>query len=224
MNRWIQIAFIAAGIGLLVAVALHATSEQSHGIPVTQAPAGPHAKASAPTHPLDPKPVSKPAPQFALPDKSGKIVKLSDFRGKWVLLNFWATWCAPCREELPHLAALAQQVADLPIEFVLVSLDKNFEDIDGLAEEIAKSASSHRASELWTKAGDMLRGKLPKAVSLLDTDGATPPRYGTSKYPETYLIDPQGQVTTWFVGPKAWGHPKSVEFIRNATGQQKPGK
>ena len=96
-------------------------------------------------------------------------------------------------------------------------------DINTLAGEIEKSASSHKASDLWTRAGDMLRGKLPKAVSLLDAEASVPPTYGTSKYPETYLIDPQGKVTTWFIGPKAWGHPKSVEFIRNATKPTKPG-
>jgi len=223
MNRWIQMGFIAAGIGLLVAVALHAASDKTLGVPVAAGPGSALAGPRAPAGALDPRPMSKPAPDFGLPDPNGKIVRLSALRGRWVLLNFWATWCAPCREELPQLAALAQKLAESPIQLVLVSVDKSFTEVTALADDIDRAAERHASAALWKKAGDMLRGKLPNTVSLLDAQAATPQAYGTSKYPETYLIDPQGKVALWFIGPKPWGHPEAIALIEKAIQPTDPG-
>ncbi len=67
----------------------------------------------------------KAAPAFELKDLEGKTVKLSDFKGKVVLLNFWATWCPPCREEIPDLVALQNEYKDKGLVVLGVSLDQN---------------------------------------------------------------------------------------------------
>src|SRR4030066_616957 len=63
------------------------------------------------------------APDFVLPDLSGKMVKLSDYRGKVVFLNFWATWCKPCEEEMPSMQALYDGLKGQNFEIVAVSVD-----------------------------------------------------------------------------------------------------
>ncbi|MDI1313575.1 TlpA disulfide reductase family protein, partial [Prosthecobacter sp.] len=64
------------------------------------------------------------APEWALPGLDGKTVKLSDFRGKVVVLNFWATWCPPCRREIPDLVALHEKYAEQGLVVIGVSLDE----------------------------------------------------------------------------------------------------
>jgi thiol-disulfide isomerase/thioredoxin len=65
-----------------------------------------------------------PAPDYAFRDAAGKPVKIADLKGKVVVLNIWATWCAPCKIEMPTLAKLAQAYAGKPVEVVVVSIDK----------------------------------------------------------------------------------------------------
>jgi len=71
----------------------------------------------------------QPAPQFTLPGPDGKIVSLSDFKGKPVFINFWATWCGPCREELPLLAKLRKEHQN-DIEFLFISIDDKWDEVN----------------------------------------------------------------------------------------------
>jgi peroxiredoxin len=66
----------------------------------------------------------KPAPEWQLNDVAGKVVKLSDFKGKVIILDFWATWCPPCRQEIPGFVALQKKYADKGFTMVGVSLDR----------------------------------------------------------------------------------------------------
>src|SRR5438445_9990081 len=80
----------------------------------------------------------KAAPEFTLKDVNGNTVKLSDFRGKVVVLNFWATWCAPCKRELPDLVALSREMADRNVKFIGVSTDRGpniIEDVRAFVNE-----------------------------------------------------------------------------------------
>ena len=69
------------------------------------------------------------APEFSLPDLTGKTLKLSDYRGKVVLLDFWATWCEPCREEIPHFVELQDKLGDQGFQIIGVSMDDGPEPV-----------------------------------------------------------------------------------------------
>ena len=69
------------------------------------------------------------APEFSLPDLTGKALKLSDYRGKVVLLDFWATWCDPCREEIPHFVELQNKLGDQGFQIIGVSMDDGPEPV-----------------------------------------------------------------------------------------------
>ena len=126
---------------------------------------------------IGPKPMAAPlavgsmAPDFEIADKSGKKWSLSQLRGKPVLLNFWATWCAPCVEEMPSLENLAKRVGD-DLHIVTVSVDEEWALID----------------KFFPKGTDLR--------VLLDTTKEVPKSFGTDKYPETFLIDSQGRLQT----------------------------
>jgi peroxiredoxin len=70
-----------------------------------------------------------PAPDFSLPDLDGQTLRLSDLRGKIVLLDFWATWCTPCREETPHLVELQNKYRDQGLQIIGVSMDDSSEPV-----------------------------------------------------------------------------------------------
>jgi thiol-disulfide isomerase/thioredoxin len=77
----------------------------------------------------------KPAPDFELTDLNKQTVKLSSYRGKPVLLNFWATWCAPCRDETPHLVQLQDEYRGQGLQLIGVSLDDDPEPVRPFADE-----------------------------------------------------------------------------------------
>lgn len=88
---------------------------------------------------LGAKEVSGPAPDFTLASASGKNIKLSELRGEVVMVNFWASWCGPCREELPLLDALYQQYRDYGFTLLGVNVDENRGAADKLLEQIPVS-------------------------------------------------------------------------------------
>jgi thiol-disulfide isomerase/thioredoxin len=116
---------------------------------------------------------------FELPDIRGKQHKLSDFRGKWVLVNYWATWCPPCLEELPELVIFHETHKD--DDAVVIGV--NFEDVG--TEKLSKFISDYSMSYL------VLRSKPGPGSALGPIPGL----------PTSYLINPQGEVIAQKVGP-----------------------
>lgn len=115
---------------------------------------------------------------FTLPRLGGAAVSLSDFRRQWVVINYWATWCAPCRKEIPELSKLHQERDDITV------LGLAFEDTDdtALAEFLADFEVSY---------------------PILRVDVYDPPQpFGAPRaLPTTILLDPQGRVAKTFIGP-----------------------
>ena len=131
----------------------------------------------------EPLTVGKDAPDFSLPNLDDKTVKLSDYRGKVVFLNFWATWCKPCREEMPSMEVLY----------------KNFER-DGL---VILAVSIDRVT---TKKDipPFVKGLSLTFPVLVDSWGQTDKRYKLMGVPETYIIDQQGVLREKVIGPRDW--------------------
>ncbi len=129
--------------------------------------------------------VGKPAPDFTLVDRKGKTWTLSELKGQVVFINFWATWCPPCRDEMPSMQKLyATQPKD---KFkMLAVLNK---DDPALA--------------------DIFAAKLGITMPILDDqDNTAGKEYGLTGLPETYIVDKLGVLRKKFIGPEHWGSPK----------------
>jgi len=141
----------------------------------------------------DPVPAAlkdRDAPDFDLADATGKRWSLRSLRGRTVLLNFWATWCPPCAEEMPGMEDLARKLDDHAV-VLAVSVDEN-----------------------W----DLIRHFFPRGTPLsivLDQSKELPKRYGTEKYPESFLIDPAGHVRHYFINTRKWGEPEALACIES---------
>jgi peroxiredoxin len=132
------------------------------------------------------------APDFELARAQGGRTSLAEQRGRVVLLNFWATWCEPCRAELPALQALQRDLATEGLAVVAVSIDA------GPSEAVARFASG--------------RG-LAFAV-LLDPREEVARRYGVGAYPTSIVIDRRGAIVYRAPGAYAWDAPESVAWFR----------
>jgi peroxiredoxin len=132
-----------------------------------------------------------PAPDFALRDLDGRTHHLSDFRGKVVFLNLWATWCPPCRMEMPSMERLHQRLRGK--DFVMLAVSE---------DESGAAAVQPFVQEMG----------LTFPV-LLDPEGAVPPHYGVTGYPETFLIDRSGRVINHTIGPENWDSESVYQFL-----------
>jgi cytochrome c biogenesis protein CcmG, thiol:disulfide interchange protein DsbE len=136
-----------------------------------------------------PSRVGSPAPDFTVRD-SERAVTLSQFKGQVVVLNFWATWCPPCIEELPSLMQMQQRMKSRGVTVLAVSVD---------ADE-----SDYRR---------FLRDHNVNLLTVRDADQKSNGLYGTSKFPETYIIDRNGVVRRKLIGAVDWTGPEVVDFL-----------
>lgn len=141
---------------------------------------------------LEVEPEHFPAPAFALADEHGRTRTLADYRGKVVLLNFWASWCPPCRQEIPSMTQLAEELRGEP-NFALVALS---------------------VDDDWAPVKGFFHDQAPAFQVLLDKGAKVSQSYGTSKYPESYVIDPSGKVIAKFTGPRDWTDPAAERYFR----------
>ena len=144
---------------------------------------------------LQPQRLGVKPPDFDLPDLAGDKTRLSRLRGKVVLLNFWATWCPPCVEELPSLFRLNR--TDLGPEFALLTVS---------VDETAAQVKRFFSLKGWSKE------RLPV---VMDPQQRLAARLGTTKFPETYLLDRQGMVRFRFINKRDWSTPQALACIRS---------
>lgn len=140
---------------------------------------------------LEPMKERSPTPEFTLPTPEGKKLSLKDFTGKIVLLNFWASWCLPCREEMPAMERLYQEFKQR--DFIILAVNVKDQRKDALAF----------IKEL----------KLTYPV-VLDPDGEVGVLYGAWGLPTTYLIGAKGEGLARMWGPAAWYSPGARELIK----------
>lgn len=135
----------------------------------------------------------KPAPALKLADLDGKAHDLAALKGKVVLINFWATWCPPCRREMPSMERLKQTLVGEP--FVVLAVDVG-EDADTI--------------EAFTSQLDVV----PTFPILLDTRSRAMQAWKVAGLPTTYLVDKQGRVVASAIGGREFDHPEMVAAIR----------
>ncbi len=132
------------------------------------------------------------APDFRLRDMNGQMVSLSDFRGKVVLLNFWATWCGPCRVEMPAMEELYRQYPRKDFEILAVSTD---------AQGVAVTRPFQQENKLTFPI-------------LHDADFRVGLSYGARTLPMTFMVDRNGIVRQQIFGARDWGAPEAHQLLQ----------
>lgn len=133
------------------------------------------------------------APDFTLPDLKGKMVSLSDYRDKVVFINFWATWCKPCREEMPSMERLYRFLKSkgAPFEILAVSIDSEGPDVV-----------------------DNFRKEFNLTFPILhDMKGRIKEVYKTTGVPESFIVDQNGVVAQKVIGGQDWTTPEAMGII-----------
>lgn len=133
------------------------------------------------------------APDFTLPSISGGEVSLSGLRGKWVFVNFWATWCGPCVVEMPMMNRLNKKLAGKPFEMVAIS-------IDDLPPEKVRQFVEEMELDFTV---------------LHDRNSETSRMYGIVSIPQTYIIDPEGRIVSKANGMREWDSPEVVDYFED---------
>ncbi len=132
------------------------------------------------------------APLLRLPTLDGGIVDLASFRGKLVVLNFWATWCPPCVEEMPSLEKLHRALAQEGLVVIGVSVDEDEVTLRSFVQKVGVTF-----------------------LILRDPGGRGPTTaYNTTGYPETFVLDPQGVLLDKYIGPAEWATPAAIDHFR----------
>ena len=136
--------------------------------------------------------LGEPAPNFQLRDLDGHLVALSDMRGKVVLLNFWATWCGPCRVEMPAMEQLYRMFSRKDFEILAVSID---------AQSVAVTRPFQQEYHLTFPI-------------LHDADYRVGLMYGARSLPMTFLVDRQGVVRHQIFGARDWGASEAQQLVQ----------
>lgn len=135
------------------------------------------------------------APDFQLEDTNGNKVTLSALRGKVVMVNFWATWCPPCKEEMPSMARLNKLMSDEDFVMLAINVEK-----DGRAV-----------------VSDFLKKNPHDFTVLYDDRGTVQQQYGVYKFPESFIIRKDGIVDQKVIGVIDWSSPQTVAYFKNLT-------
>jgi len=136
--------------------------------------------------------VGAQAPDFQLEDTKGNKVSLADLRGKVVLVNFWATWCPPCRAEMPSMEKLNESMAGEDFIMLAINVEENGRSV--VPEFLNRSPHSFPI--------------------LYDDQGVVQKLYGVYKFPESFVIRKDGVIDDKVVGAIDWAHPETIAYFK----------
>jgi peroxiredoxin len=144
--------------------------------------------------------VGAPAPEFDLVSLNGASVSLAAQQGKVVLVNFWATWCGPCEDEMPAMERLYQELAPEGFELIAISVDDGIEEVREFQARMGLSFPI-----------------------LHDPDKEAAERYQSYRYPESFLVDRTGTLVARFIGPREWDAPAYRDRVRRVVEAEASG-
>ena len=130
------------------------------------------------------------APEFVAKDESGQELKLSDLKGNVIFLNFWGTWCLPCRAEMPDMEVLHNRYKDRKFKMVAIAVDTNWGDVKKFYSEYNLTLPSY-----------------------LDPGRQVADRYNVSIFPETYVIDGRGIVLKHYISQQPWARRQMLDYF-----------
>ncbi len=134
---------------------------------------------------------------FSLPSLKRGVIDTRNFEGKVILINFWATWCAPCKEEMPSMQTLYNKLnKKYPNQFEMLAVNIDTQDVPLTVQMYALD----------------LKLKFP---ILLDTNGAIKTKYNTTGVPETFIVDKKGKIFKVYIGAVDWNNPKTYKDIES---------
>jgi peroxiredoxin len=132
------------------------------------------------------------APAFDLPRLDGEgAIALADLGGEVALVNFWATWCKPCEEEMPAMERLYNELSSDGFQLVAIAVDEEADDVRRFQERLQVSFPI-----------------------LLDPEQSISRAYQTTGFPETLLVSADGEIVERYIGPREWDHPDYVARVR----------
>lgn len=131
----------------------------------------------------------KPAPALKLKNADGKMFDLGSTRGQWTLVHFWASWCGPCRKEMPTLQKMSTKLPDLKL--ILVNTSETDDEVFSFLATVS-----------------------PDLDSLMDRDGTVTERWKPRGLPSSYLVDPQGRLRYLALGGREWASPAYLNFLQ----------
>lgn len=132
-----------------------------------------------------------PAPALQLDNLDGEAYDLETSHGHWRFVHFWASWCGPCRKEMPSIERMVTALGDSPLEIVLVN-------------------TAETEDEVFTFLGIVA----PDLVPLMDADGQVTEVWQPRGLPATYLVDPSGNIQYQALGGREWEKPAYLRFLR----------
>jgi thiol-disulfide isomerase/thioredoxin len=136
------------------------------------------------------------APPLVLNNLDGERWDISESRGRWLFVHFWATWCGPCREEMPTIQAIFPKFDASQLEIVLINTAESEDIVFSFLAEVA-----------------------PDITPLMDTDGLVTERWQPRGLPATFFVDPEGRLQYLALGGRPWDSPEYVEFVQRLVRQ-----
>ena len=133
----------------------------------------------------------EPAPALKLSDPDLGPFDLANERGHWVMVHFWASWCGPCRRELPKIQAMSKQINTKKLKLIMINTAETDDDIFIFLSSVAPDLQSYR-----------------------DADGSITNRWQPRGLPSSFLVDPEGRIQYLALGGRPWDEKEYVDFLK----------